>query len=137
VVGAGLAGLNAATVLAQAGLPYRSAIRRRGPGALPLYFDPSLGLTIDNGNHLVLASNPAVKAFRARIGADEPLAGPPHAEFAFADLGTGERWTLRINDGPIPGGSPCRLAACRGRGSPTTCRWANCCWARARRRSAM
>lgn len=103
VVGAGLAGLNAATVLAQAGLAVSlSDSAARAGGRCRSYFDPSLGLTIDNGNHLVLASNPAVKAFRARIGADEPLAGPPHAEFAFADLGTGESWTLRINDGPIP-----------------------------------
>jgi hydroxysqualene dehydroxylase len=103
VVGAGLAGLNAASVLAQAGLAVSlSDSAARAGGRCRSYFDPSLGLTIDNGNHLVLASNPAVKAFRARIGADEPLAGPPHAEFAFADLGTDERWTLRINDGPIP-----------------------------------
>lgn len=103
VVGAGLAGLNAATVLAQAGLAVSlSDSGPRAGGRCRSYFDPSLGLTIDNGNHLVLASNPAVKAFRARIGADTPLAGPPHADFAFADLETGQRWQLRINDGPIP-----------------------------------
>jgi squalene-associated FAD-dependent desaturase len=103
VVGAGLAGLNAATLLAQAGLPVSlSDSAARAGGRCRSYFDPSLGLTIDNGNHLVLASNPAVKAFRARIGADEPLAGPPHADFAFADLSTGERWQLRLNDGPVP-----------------------------------
>jgi hydroxysqualene dehydroxylase len=103
VVGAGLAGLNAATVLAQAGLAVAlSDSAARAGGRCRSYFDPSLGLTIDNGNHLVLASNPAVKAFRARIGADEPLAGPAHADFAFADLATGERWELRINDGPVP-----------------------------------
>lgn len=103
VVGAGLAGLNAATLLAQAGLAVSlSDSAARAGGRCRSYFDPSLGLTIDNGNHLVLASNPAVKAFRERIGAHEPLAGPKHADFAFADLGTGERWNLRINDGAIP-----------------------------------
>jgi squalene-associated FAD-dependent desaturase len=103
VVGAGLAGLNAATLLAQAGLAVSlSDSAARAGGRCRSYFDPSLGLTIDNGNHLVLASNPAVKAFRKRIGAIEPLAGPPHADFAFTDLASGERWKLRINDGPIP-----------------------------------
>ncbi|MDE1915639.1 MAG: hydroxysqualene dehydroxylase HpnE [Sphingomonadales bacterium] len=103
VVGAGLAGLNAASVLAKAGLAVSlsdSAVR--AGGRCRSYFDPSLGLTIDNGNHLVLASNPAVKAFRKRIGAEEPLAGPRHATFPFADLATGERWQLRINDGALP-----------------------------------
>ena len=28
--------------------------------------------------------------------------GPAHADFPFVDLATGERWTLRINDGRIP-----------------------------------
>ena len=103
VVGAGLAGLNAATVLAQAGLAVSlSDSAARAGGRCRSYFDPSLGLTIDNGNHLVLASNPAVKAFRARIGAHEPLAGPLHADFAFADLASGEHWQVRISDGPIP-----------------------------------
>ncbi|WDF72999.1 hydroxysqualene dehydroxylase HpnE [Novosphingobium sp. KACC 22771] len=103
VIGAGMAGLTAAVELTAAGLPV--ALSEAGPragGRCRSYFDPSLGLTIDNGNHLVLAGNPAVSRFRAMVGADAPLAGPPHADFAFADLATGERWTLRINDGPVP-----------------------------------
>jgi hypothetical protein len=48
----------------------------RAGGRCRSYFDPSLGLTIDNGNHLVLASNPAVKAFRERIGAMNRWLGP-------------------------------------------------------------
>ena len=66
------------------------------------YHDPQLGLTIDNGNHLVLAGNGSVASFRASIGATEPMAGPAHADFAFADLHKGERWTIRINDGRLP-----------------------------------
>jgi len=103
VVGAGLAGLGAAVELARAGLPVGlSDSAARAGGRCRSYFDPQLGLTIDNGNHLVLAGNPAVAAFRAAVGADVPLAGPEHADFAFADLESGERWTLGINDGPIP-----------------------------------
>ena len=66
------------------------------------YHDPALGLTIDNGNHLVLSGNPAVAAYRRTIGASELLAGPDHADFAFADLASGNRWTVRINDGRLP-----------------------------------
>ncbi|NKJ02534.1 hydroxysqualene dehydroxylase HpnE [Novosphingobium sp. SG707] len=103
VIGAGMAGLAAAVELSAAGLPVSlSEAGPRAGGRCRSYFDPSLGLTIDNGNHLVLAGNPAVSRFRAMVGADAPLAGPPHADFAFADLATGERWTLRINDGPVP-----------------------------------
>ena len=28
--------------------------------------------------------------------------GPEKAEFSFVDLPSGERWTLRFNDGPVP-----------------------------------
>ena len=66
------------------------------------YHDPALGLTIDNGNHLVLSGNSAVAAYRRTIGAGEPLAGPDHADFAFADLASGKCWTVRINDGRLP-----------------------------------
>ena len=67
------------------------------------YHDPQLGLTIDNGNHLVLSGNGAVARFREAVGADPAtLAGPAHADFAFADLATDERWTVRINDGRLP-----------------------------------
>ena len=98
-----MAGLAAAVELSAAGCPVvLSEAGPRAGGRCRSYFDPSLGLTIDNGNHLVLAGNPAVARFRSMVGALEPLAGPRHAEFAFADLATGERWNLRINDGPVP-----------------------------------
>lgn len=103
VVGAGLAGLSAAVKLTRYGVSV--ALSEAGPragGRCRSYFDPQLGLTIDNGNHLVLAGNPAVAQFRRVVGADAPLAGPPHAEFAFADLARGERWCLKINDGGLP-----------------------------------
>ena len=103
IAGAGLAGLAAASALAEAGVPVAlSDSAARAGGRCRSYFDAALGLTIDNGNHLVLASNPAVAAFRRRVGATTPLAGPEHADFAFIDLASGERWTLRLNDGPLP-----------------------------------
>ena len=103
VVGAGLAGLSAAACLTKAGLPIAiSDSAARAGGRCRSYFDPALGLTIDNGNHLVLAGNPAVARFRQSVGATAPLAGPEHATFAFADLSTGERWQVALNDGPLP-----------------------------------
>lgn len=103
VVGAGLAGLSAAVRLVEAGhaVEIAEAAAQAG-GRCRSYHDPQLGLTIDNGNHLVLAGNHAVARFRATVGAQTPLAGPDHADFAFADLETGARWTIGINDGPLP-----------------------------------
>jgi len=103
IVGAGLAGLSAAVRSVEAGLKVQIAdSAAQAGGRCRSYHDPQLGLTIDNGNHLVLAGNRSVASFRASIGASEPMAGPEHADFAFADLRNGERWTIRINDGRLP-----------------------------------
>ena len=59
-------------------------------------------MIIDNGNHLLLSGNDAALRYLALIGGADKLAGPQRAEFAFADLASGERWTLSINDGRWP-----------------------------------
>ena len=103
IAGAGLAGLAAAVALCDAGVEVAlSDSAAQAGGRCRSYHDPALGMTIDNGNHLVLAGNPAVADFRRAVGVHEALAGPDHADFAFADLGTGEHWTVRINDGRLP-----------------------------------
>jgi squalene-associated FAD-dependent desaturase len=103
VVGAGLAGLSAAVRLVQAGMAVRIAdSAAHAGGRCRSYHDPQLNQTIDNGNHLVLAGNGAVTRFRTAVGADAPLAGPDHADFAFADLRDGARWSIRLNDGLLP-----------------------------------
>lgn len=103
IAGAGLAGLAAAVAFAEAGCPVSlSDSAAQAGGRCRSYRDPALGMTIDNGNHLVLAGNPAVAGFRRAVDASEQLAGPEHADFPFSDLGTGERWTVRLNDGPLP-----------------------------------
>jgi len=102
VIGAGLAGLAAATALAETGVPVEvSEAAAQAGGRCRSYFDPQLGLTIDNGNHLVLSGNHAVQRYLARLGASAGLAGPSEAEFAFFDAATGEAWTIRPNRGPL------------------------------------
>ncbi|MDB5461536.1 MAG: hypothetical protein JWO72_3277 [Caulobacteraceae bacterium] len=103
VVGGGLAGLSAATVLAGRGeRVILSEAAAQAGGRCRSYFDPQLGMTIDNGNHLVLSGNRAVQDYLARIGASDRLAGPDKADFAFFDLRDGARWRMRPSDGRIP-----------------------------------
>ena len=103
VVGAGLAGLAAAVRLAGAGerVVVHEAAGQAG-GRCRSYHDPQLDMVIDNGNHLLLSGNHAALDFLRAIGAADRLVGPDKAEFDFIDLKTGERWTVRINDGVIP-----------------------------------
>jgi squalene-associated FAD-dependent desaturase len=103
IVGAGLAGLAAAVKLAltDAKVVVHEATVYPG-GRCRSYFDRAIGMTIDNGNHLVLSGNHAVREFAKSIGSDDALVGPKNADFVFADLQSGERWTLRISDGLLP-----------------------------------
>jgi squalene-associated FAD-dependent desaturase len=103
IIGAGLAGLSAAVRLAAQGVEVElSDAAAHAGGRCRSYFDPQLGLTLDNGNHLVLSGNQAVMDYLAAIGASDRLAGPAHAAFDFADVRSGERWRMRPNEGPAP-----------------------------------
>lgn len=103
VVGAGLAGLACALRLADAGrrVAVYEAARMAG-GRCRSYFDASLGLTIDNGNHLLLSGNWAARDYAKRIGASGALVGPDECAFDFLDARSGERWMLRPNASRIP-----------------------------------
>ena len=77
VIGGGVAGLAAATALAERGISV--TLFEAGPqagGRCRSYFDPAMGAMIDNGNHLVLSGNRAVNTYLARIGAKDALTGP-------------------------------------------------------------
>jgi squalene-associated FAD-dependent desaturase len=102
VVGAGLAGLSAAVRLAGRGVAVTvlEAASQAG-GRCRSFFDATLGMTIDNGNHLVLSGNHATHDYLRAIGAEERLAGPREAAFDFCDVRSGARWSVRPNASPI------------------------------------
>ena len=100
IIGAGLAGLAAAIRLAKSGAAVVVHEATAYPGGrCRSYFDRAIGMSIDNGNHLVLSGNHGVLEFARTIGSASGLVGPAAAEFPFVDIASGERWTLRINDG--------------------------------------
>jgi squalene-associated FAD-dependent desaturase len=103
VIGAGLSGLSAAVELAGAGrrVVVHEAAKFAG-GRCRSYYDSVIDMVIDNGNHLLLSGNWAALAYLRRIGGLAALAIAEQAEFPFADLATGERWTLRPNAGRLP-----------------------------------
>jgi hydroxysqualene dehydroxylase len=103
VVGAGIAGLSAAVRLIDSGrkVIVHEAASFAG-GRCRSYLDPSLGLVIDNGNHLLLSGNREALDYLDRIGARGTLHDPGRAIFDFADLKSGERWRLDLGEGRIP-----------------------------------
>ncbi|HSP50084.1 MAG TPA: hydroxysqualene dehydroxylase HpnE [Pseudolabrys sp.] len=103
IIGAGLAGLATAVRLVEHGMRVTlyEATNQAG-GRCRSYLDPVLGITIDNGNHLLLSGNRAALGYLDTIGARDRLIGPSTASFPFIDLATHERWTLRANNGRMP-----------------------------------
>ena len=103
VIGAGLAGLAASVALAKAG---RSVVlhesARHAGGRCRSYYDPSLDMVIDNGNHLLLSGNVQALAFLRTLGSEHHMKGPATAAFPFVDIASGERWTVRPNAGRLP-----------------------------------
>jgi squalene-associated FAD-dependent desaturase len=103
IIGAGLAGLAAAVALADGRrrITVHESARQAG-GRCRSYFDSTLDMVIDNGNHLLLSGNHAARDFLHKVGSEDQLVGPDRAEFPFHDLATGETWRLQPNDGPLP-----------------------------------
>lgn len=103
IIGAGLAGLSAAVRLAKQGraVAVYEAAGQAG-GRCRSYYDAGFGAVIDNGNHLLLSGNNSTIRYLSLIGGADKLRGPSKAEFDFADVATGERWTLKINENRWP-----------------------------------
>jgi squalene-associated FAD-dependent desaturase len=103
IIGAGLAGLAAAVRLSDDGVQVVVHEATGHPGGrCRSYYDHATGLTIDNGNHLLLSANHAALSYLRAIGTEDRLVGPAKPEFDFIDLGDGARWTLRISEGRAP-----------------------------------
>jgi hydroxysqualene dehydroxylase len=103
IIGAGLAGLSAAVRLATPAnrVVVHEATAFAG-GRCRSYHDASVGMTIDNGNHLLLSGNHAALDFLRTIGSAHRLIGPAVPEFPFLDRKSRARWTLRLDDGRLP-----------------------------------
>ena len=103
VIGAGLAGLSAATALAEKHVEVQvlEAAPQAG-GRCRSYFDSQMNQVIDNGNHLVLSGNHATYGYLHRLGAEQGLIGPEKAAVDWIDLRSGERWIIAPNSGPLP-----------------------------------
>jgi squalene-associated FAD-dependent desaturase len=103
VIGAGLSGLSAAVGLAANGVPVQvvEAAPTAG-GRCRSYYDSQLGITVDNGNHLILSGNSSTRKYLSTIGAEHNFIGPAEAEYAFHEIPSGKSWKVRPNNGLIP-----------------------------------
>ncbi|MCW2317297.1 squalene-associated FAD-dependent desaturase [Rhodoblastus acidophilus] len=102
VIGAGLAGLSAAVELAERSEVALYEAAPQAGGRCRSYFDSTLNMTIDNGNHLLLSGNSAALDYARKTGGFDKLAIFEEAAFDFCDLERGARWRLRPNAGKIP-----------------------------------
>ena len=105
IVGAGMSGLACAVRLAgnqQHNITVYDSAGHAG-GRCRSYHDDRLECTIDNGNHLLLSGNTAVRDYLSVIGASDELVGPDRALFPFVDLANEQRWTLEVDQGWWPG----------------------------------
>jgi len=103
IIGAGLAGLAAAVKLTAAGRAVRMyEVAGHAGGRCRSFDDAALGRRIDNGNHLLLSGNGEAMAYLAAIGASDTMWQPRQAAFAFVDLETDQRWSIRPGKGRLP-----------------------------------
>lgn len=103
IVGAGLAGLAAATALVADGaaISLYEAAGQAG-GRCRSYHDPQLDRLIDNGNHLLLSGNAEARTYLDRIGGRQAMMEIAPAALPFLDLQTREHWVLRPGRGRLP-----------------------------------
>ena len=102
VVGAGVAGLAAATALAEAGQRVIVLEARAGLGGRATAFvDRETGELVDNGQHVLFGCYHETFVLLRRIGAEGNVRAQPSLEFPFLDA-TGHRSVLRCPALPSP-----------------------------------
>ena len=102
VIGAGMAGLAAATKLAEAG--EHVALIEQSPrpgGRCRSYYDTKLNADIDNGNHLVMSGNTDAMTYLRRIQAMDSVEILP-ARYPFVDMKSQQSWVIDLGTGRIP-----------------------------------
>ena len=104
IVGAGVAGLAAARVLAATGR--REVVlheaRPQAGGRRRSFYDATLGLDVDTGNFPLLSCWTSALAVIEAVGARGEWREEKEPGIAFADFSSGERWRLRPNPGRAP-----------------------------------
>lgn len=102
VLGGGVAGLAAATALAEKGqdVTLIEAAPQAG-GRCRSFFDKQLQTYIDNGNHLVLSGNTHAMRYLARIDALNTVEVLP-ACFFYEEITTGEAWSIDMGTRRYP-----------------------------------
>src|SRR5579862_6674743 len=102
VVGGGVAGLAAATALAEAGRRV-IVLEARGElgGRATAYRDRATGELVDNGQHVLFGCYHETFRFLRRIGAEDRVAVQPSLEVPYLDL-AGRRSVLQCPPWPPP-----------------------------------
>ncbi|MBC6444399.1 MAG: oleate hydratase [Alphaproteobacteria bacterium GM202ARS2] len=103
IIGGGLAGLGAAVYLTQRG---RDVTLYEGAphfgGRCRSFYDKNLGMTIDNGSHLLLSGNHHTRDYLESIDATQELVIDGTSVFTFFDVAQQRFHSLRLNDGRVP-----------------------------------
>lgn len=96
IIGAGLSGLAAALIAAESGakVMLHEAAPQAG-GRCRSYHDKKLGMTIDNGNHLLLGANRAALAYLGKLGTLNQCETTEAPYYPFIDLGSRKHWHFR------------------------------------------
>lgn len=96
IIGAGVAGLSAATYLATHSSHrirlYESA--GQAGGRCRSFYDPLLGCEIDNGNHLIVGANHHTFDYLNRIQSAHSMISP-QGGMLFCDVRNGARWNIK------------------------------------------
>ena len=101
VVGGGVAGIAAASRLAEAGRrPTLLEARKSLGGRASAFPDPSTGHRVDNGQHLLMGCNRSVRSLLERIGAADAVTWQPRLDLTLASTTHG---AVRLRLPPLPG----------------------------------